>query len=94
MKRFFAFTALAAAMALGSTTFAGPAPGLPDYGQRVTDPTDGVSTSQRNTGDDAPYALTGAEERARRGGGPTLVQHYGRGGQKAGVDPRTNDATN
>jgi hypothetical protein len=94
MKRFLAFTALAAAVAVGSTALAGPGPGLPSFGDRVTDPTDGVSQTDRSRDDDAPYALTGAEGRARRGAaGPTLVQHYGRGGQKAGADLRTDDSS-
>ncbi len=93
MKKLIAITAVAGALALGSTALAGPAPGLPSYGARVTDSTnDGPQTTRSR--DDAPYALTGAAQRARSGAsGPQLVQHYGRGGHKAGVDPR-DDSSN
>jgi hypothetical protein len=91
-KTFIAVTAIAGALALGSTALAGPGPGLPSYGARVTDSqTEDPQTTRSR--DDAPYALTGASQRARSGAsGPQLVQHYGRGGQKAGVDPRTDSS--
>ena len=93
MKRFIAVTAIAGALAVGSIALAGPGPGLPGYGERVIDSTSKSST--RSDGrSDAPYALTGASQRARKdASGPTLVQHYGRGGQKAGTDPRSDSSS-
>jgi hypothetical protein len=95
MKKFIAVTAVAGALVLGSTALAGPGPGLPDYGQRVTEPEDIARGNDLGDHDDAPYALTGPALKARSGAsGPTLVQHYGRGGQKAGDEPRYDMSNN